>query len=254
MINGRVCTAWIAVLEIIVSLWHDVLTPTWLALPMKTSQLTLSLLFSWVGDWQNSAMSMRYKPVALVLKSIVFCRRVRVHLSWLVSKMPPNCLKARLENKNGVLPLTTSTPSQTFSPDEWLKGNKTLYMLVNVWLFPKRNLIWLGRCCTWDLTWLGRRCKRQLRVWDPMMHRLAPVSSMAWAHCSSLACRTGISGINSQAVSLVLASRELMGLVLVTACLNGLHSVETEGKNCWAGLDGLRWPTDALHNPGHVLT
>ena len=185
-------------------------------------------------------MSMRYKPVALVLKCIVFCRRVRVHLSWLVSKMPPNCLKARLENKNGVLPSTTSTPSQTFSPDEWLKGNKTLYMLVSVWLFPKRNLIWLGRCCTWDLTSLGRRCKRQLRVCDPMMHRLAPVSSMAWAHCSSLACRTGISGINSQAVSLVLASRAFMGLVLVTACWGGLHSVDTEGKNFWTCLDGLR--------------
>ena len=45
---------------------------------------------------------------------MVFCSLRSVHVSVFVSRIPPNCLKALLENKNGVVPSTTSTPSHTF--------------------------------------------------------------------------------------------------------------------------------------------
>ena len=63
---------------------------------------------------------------------MVFESRCRTQTSLVVSRMPPNCLKALLLNRNGVLPGTTSMDSHNFRPVVVLaKGTCTLQTLVN---------------------------------------------------------------------------------------------------------------------------
>lgn len=77
-------------------------------------------------------MSIRYNSVLLKERGIVFDNRCKTQRSLVVSKMPPNCLNARLLNKKGVLPGTTSMDNQSVRPVIVLaRGIWTLHTLVS---------------------------------------------------------------------------------------------------------------------------
>lgn len=76
-------------------------------------------------------MSIKYNSVLLSVNESVFERRCKMQTSRVVSKIPPSCLKALLENRNGVLPGTTSMDNHNFLPvTELASGICILHTLV----------------------------------------------------------------------------------------------------------------------------
>ena len=150
-----------------------------------------------------------------------------MHWSLVVSKIPPSCLKAFLLKRKGVLPGTTSMANHNFlGVLSWRnKGIWIRYELVSDWLFPKRKVTLLGTCFTWELISGGKCWRSCSSTFSPMIHRLAPVSKMAWQglsheaakhswgkHSESFHCRktrrAGWSAIHDRAFDLGTEQRE----------------------------------------------
>ena len=130
-------------------------------------------------------------PEALVSSGMLTCSFSREHVSVTVQMRPPNCFNARLENRKGVIPGTTSMPSQSSVPSVAFKGSRSLRSLVRVWLLPNRNLTELLTCLILRRTLDGICCNSPATSLLPITHRLAPVSTIA---CTRSGISTKLAG------------------------------------------------------------
>ena len=147
--------------------------PTWIA--WKTSD-------DWFSGEHNLEISSKYRSVLLWSNEKTRFSLCKMHWSLVVSKIPPNCSKAFLLKRNGVLPGTTSMANHNFlGVLAWRsRGIWILYELVSDWLFPKRKVTLLGTCFTWESISGGRCLRSCWSTFSPMIHLLAPVSRIAW--------------------------------------------------------------------------
>ena len=159
-------------------------TPFDWTLTWFVTKLDLKKLF---GGWEhNWITSNKYNSVGFSSRLILRSRRCRKNESFVVSKIPPSCLKALLLNKNGVLPGKTSMVNhkRRFEWGALCSGSCTWNSLCKVWLLPNLNFTWLGALRTFCCRLLGSFWKSCFQIFSPITHLLAPVSRIAW-HCRS---------------------------------------------------------------------
>ena len=166
-----------------------ILLPQYLLTPPTWSERYTSA--SDEGGEHSLETSIKYKSVRLSWSGNTRFKRLRIHWSLLVSKMPPSCLKALLLNRKGVWPGTTSIANHNFRGElsAFNNGIWTRYELVSVWLFPKRNLTWLFISLIWEFRVAGRHRRNSCNTFSPIMQRLAPVSRIAWHGWSQVAVK-----------------------------------------------------------------